>query len=722
MTTGRQCVAFFDIGDTLGRVTVSASGDRIERVEVLPGVADALRGLRAEGARLGIISNRGGVPEEEVRRALGEAGLLDFFDAALIVFGPKDSAEIFRRAARLAGREPRACVFVGENVQERARAAEAGMGVAATPRDAAAACRDAAAGGGEGSPAGAAADPYGGGGPGADSLTERARESFAAVVAVIREQGESLLKLPGVVGVRPGYRFVGGRITDEPAVSVSVLEKRDAGEVPAAERLPRQLGGVAVDVVPAAPLEQLRYFGGEGFAEAGAGLVETRLPGEDGDEASAEAFAPLRTYVPPDEPLEAVEEEMTVVCHASPDAGWRNLREFFLGTGERLTATMYEFTARHILDTIVESLGDDCRMNFILDAGHQGTSGNDVTKEEVVRTLTDALGDRFRFAWAAVGDDDVTTAAFFKNAYHIKVVVRDGEAFWLSSGNFKRSGQPTTDPIHGPLPPGFDPRRFQSRSNREWNVIVHSPALAGLMETYITHDIEQAEPLQAEGATPFARSPLPDLFVPRRLAASFEALSTPRFFEERSITRRLRVQPLLTPDNYLRHILPLIEGARRKLYFQNQSLKPNSGNPAYMRVFRALRDKSRDENVDVRILVRGDFNPGSILSALQAHGFEMSRVRLQNGNHNKGILVDDRVAVVGSHNWTGDGTTLNRDASLVFDDAEVNDYYTGLFLYDWENLARPGDEALLAMPRLARPGEPAPPDAERVPWHEFFAE
>ncbi|MGH9901994.1 MAG: phospholipase D-like domain-containing protein [Pyrinomonadaceae bacterium] len=139
-------------------------------------------------------------------------------------------------------------------------------------------------------------------------------------------------------------------------------------------------------------------------------------------------------------------------------------------------------------------------------------------------------------------------------------------------------------------------------------------------------------------------------------------------------------------------------------------------------MFRALRDKSRDPAIDVRILVRGDFSPGNILAALQANGFEMSRVRLQNGNHNKGILVDDRATVVGSHNWTGDGTTMNRDASLVFNDGEINEYYTGLFLYDWDNLARAGDEALLAMPRVARPGEATPPGAERVAWHEFFAE
>jgi beta-phosphoglucomutase-like phosphatase (HAD superfamily) len=711
MNAGQQCVYFFDIGDTLGRVSVSASGDRIERVEVLPGVLGVLRELRDRGARLGIISNRGGVPAAEVERALTQADLLGFFDPALIIFGRKDSAEIFRRAATAVGRAPGECVFVGENEAERNHATAAGMRVAPAPRAAAEACVTP----GSGPPL--TGEPL----TAADAPASRAREGFDDVVKAIEEHGERLLAIPGVVAVRPSYRFERGRITREPAISVSVLDKRSADSLPEGQLIPARLGGVAVDIVPATPLEQLQYVG-EGFGAAD-GRVETRLPGDASDDDAADAFAPLQPYVPPDEPLDPVDEEMTVVCHASPDAGWRNLREFLAGTDERLTATMYEFTARHILDKLVEAVGGgDRRLSLILDAGHQDVSGNDVTKEEVVDTLGDALGERFRFVWAAVGDDSVTTAAFFKNAYHIKVAVRDGGAFWLSSGNFKRSGQPVTDPIHGPLPANFDPRRFQSSSNREWNVIISSPTLAALMETYITHDIDQAEPLQVAGAAPSLRDPLPDLFVPTSLAESFDPPAAPQFFAERVITKRLRVQPLLTPDNYIDHILPLVEGASEKLYFQNQSLQPNNSNQKYMRLFRALRDKSLDEQIDVRIIVRGDFDPANILATLQAHGFEMSRVRLQNGNHNKGILVDDTFTVVGSHNWTGAGTTTNRDASLIFDDAGVSEYYARLFLYDWDNLARPGDESLLAMPRLAREGDPTPPGAERVPWHEFFAE
>jgi hypothetical protein len=544
------------------------------------------------------------------------------------------------------------------------------------------------------------------------------RREFEDVIAAIRIHGQELLAIPNVLFVRPGFRFRNGKLTSLPAVVVSVASKQGLASV-TTYSVPQKLGTVVVDVVPATPKEQLlsqQLASGLGFSES---RISFTLPGEVGEIEASAFFAPIKPYLPPNVPLAAVTEEMTVVCHASPDAGWRILREFLLGTQTRLTSTMYEFTARHVLDTLVEALHDDGReMNLILDAGHQQLGSGDVSKDEVVDTLESELSDRFRFAWAAVGDDNVTSIAFFRNAYHIKVSVRDGESFWLSSGNWKRSGQPTIDPINGPFPPGFDPAAFQRRSNREWHVVIHSPTLAQLLETYITHDITQAEEVQVVQPALVQPLTMPDVFIPDTASAS---LAPPQFFRELEVSKELTVQPLLTPDNFIDFVLPLIEGAQTKLYFQNQSLKPNLGNARYMQLFNALRDKSRNESVDIRILVRGDFDAANILSTLQAHNFNMDRVRLQNGNHNKGILVDGKT-VLGSHNWTGDGTTFNRDASLIFDDADIASYYETFFLHDWNNLSFSDAPELLEPARIAGPNEPTPPGMVRVTWDEVFSD
>ncbi len=135
MSITNSPAVFFDIGDTLAKVIFTEEGDQIERFEVFDYVPDALQRLKDNGVRLGIISNRGGISEKNVKDALEAAGLLSFFESDLIIFGKKDSPTIFKKAmekAGLAGERDKS-VFVGENAQERQHAS-AHLRVADDPR------------------------------------------------------------------------------------------------------------------------------------------------------------------------------------------------------------------------------------------------------------------------------------------------------------------------------------------------------------------------------------------------------------------------------------------------------------------------------------------------------------------------------------------------------------------------------------------------------------
>jgi bacterial leucyl aminopeptidase len=137
MDTQPAPAAFFDIGDTLGSARFSPRPPhRLERLDVYPQVSDVLQELRDNGVRLGIVSNIGQETEEDVRRVLEEGQIYDFFEPSLLVYGAKDSPEIFRRAAEQAGHSatPERCLYVGENRAERGYALEAGFRVAPHPR------------------------------------------------------------------------------------------------------------------------------------------------------------------------------------------------------------------------------------------------------------------------------------------------------------------------------------------------------------------------------------------------------------------------------------------------------------------------------------------------------------------------------------------------------------------------------------------------------------
>ena len=60
-----------------------------------------------------------------------------------------------------------------------------------------------------------------------------------------------------------------------------------------------------------------------------------------------------------------------------------------------------------------------------------------------------------------------------------------------------------------------------------------------------------------------------------------------------------------------------------------------------------------------------------------------NRLRVIENHHTKGMIVDGKRVLLGSHNWSKPGVSLNRDASLLFDDTEVAEYYTQAFEIDW---------------------------------------
>ena len=133
--------AFFDIGDTLARVRVSAAGNDIEEMIIFSGVLHSLEELRAEEVHLGILSNRGNIEERKVNAALERAGLLRFFEQDLILYGPKNSTALFERAAAVVRERNEEnenaqpiLLFVGENADERSFARKAGFLVADRPQ------------------------------------------------------------------------------------------------------------------------------------------------------------------------------------------------------------------------------------------------------------------------------------------------------------------------------------------------------------------------------------------------------------------------------------------------------------------------------------------------------------------------------------------------------------------------------------------------------------
>src|SRR5262249_470462 len=138
------------------------------------------------------------------------------------------------------------------------------------------------------------------------------------------------------------------------------------------------------------------------------------------------------------------------------------------------------------------------------------------------------------------------------------------------------------------------------------------------------------------------------------------------------------------------HALELINSAETELLIQNQTFNPPGENQDSLReIMDAVLAKQR-AGVTVRIIFRILFPPAArkVLEGLKDFGFDTASVKVQKNCHTKGIVADRKRVMLGSQNLSNDGVSVNRDASLLFDDEELAKYFAGIFDHDWQNLAR----------------------------------
>jgi hypothetical protein len=350
-----------------------------------------------------------------------------------------------------------------------------------------------------------------------------------------------------------------------------------------------------------------------------------------------------------------------------------------------LTVGMYQCTSAHILDTLEQGLAGAQTFDLVMD--HPGKDRTqDQSDDDTVASLNQALGGRFSFGWALQAKDLARVNHWiYPFAYHIKVAVRDGAAFWLSSGNWNNSNQPDIDPL-------TDPQSAQATlktSDRDWHVIVEHPQLSRVFEAFLQHDLQVAQANQ--GAADAAAVADVGVQALGELAGSQEiAISRipAQFFAPKTITAAMKIQPLLTPDNYGPAILNLINSATKTLYLQIPYITPSSGPDGVVLagLIEAIA-RQMQAGLDVRVIL-SSFAKAAALEQLQAGGWNLSLVRIQPNLHNKGIIVDGEVVAIGSQNWSGSGVSTNRDASLIIFNSDAAQYWQTVFIHDWVNMAQ----------------------------------
>lgn len=528
---------------------------------------------------------------------------------------------------------------------------------------------------------------------GGDAASNDAIEAAATRLAQTR--------LPGVVSVRPGYLLRAGKLTDADCLVVAAAPARVA-EVRRA--MPATFENFPVDVRPASLSDQAAAA----FPIFDEAAVTSILYDDAARTGPGFSFA-------------IVEEPMKVVLHVGPERSWKILEEFITSASSELVSSMYEFHAEHIADAFEAPVTGGVELTMVLATQSRNPKSGDIEEGDFDRlerfSRWDADAAKFDRVFVPLGSKGLVA-----NSYHIKVTVKDQKLVWLSSGNWKQSSQPQI--AAGDLD---NPKKTSPAGNREWHVVIENDTLAERFRNHILADLERSRVL---GGTVEAVEPqiMVDVPIAALEAMQLEAPAS-KVLQPLTLDRTVKVKPLLTPDKkgavYANAVIDLIESAERQLLFQIPYIKATTKTGFLDDLITALIRKSKELD-DFRLILRSDGLEIEQLEALKRRGLDVENlVRRLPKTHTKGMVVDGERVLIGSHNWSGPGVSLNRDASLIFHDRDVAQYYLEAFEIDWARAGGISLEAAFleslaaATPRLATGATP-PPGFRRMTLDDYL--
>jgi phosphatidylserine/phosphatidylglycerophosphate/cardiolipin synthase-like enzyme len=276
---------------------------------------------------------------------------------------------------------------------------------------------------------------------------------------------------------------------------------------------------------------------------------------------------------------------------------------------------------------------------------------------------------------------------------HAKYAVADGQRALVLSGNWKMTSLPV-DPTWG---------------NREWGVVVQSASLAAQLEQVFADDWNGAHrDILAFGNGTDPRYLPPDAnFTPDRTVPGG---SYAGHFAARTWTGPFNATPVLAPDTSLLDrsgLRPLLRSARSELLVEQLSAHAHWGDPrtgtpdsdpdpylqdciaaaragahVYVLLDSAFLDTGDTRNNQATVDYLNGIAANESL-ALQARLVNLTAVGVDEV-HNKGVVVDNRTAVVGSLNWVRNSAQDNRELDLMLDDRDAAAYFRDVFFYDWD--------------------------------------
>jgi phosphatidylserine/phosphatidylglycerophosphate/cardiolipin synthase-like enzyme len=346
---------------------------------------------------------------------------------------------------------------------------------------------------------------------------------------------------------------------------------------------------------------------------------------------------------------------MEVWAAVSPDCSFRLLRDALSTAKESLDVYIYNIQSDHIVE-LLRNRRPGVKLRIMYDVTDHNAARNELAELATIKHAED------REAPSSPSRRVFTVC-------HQKYVVIDKQSIVLGSANWAETSIP------------FLPQAGKfKKGNREWLVHLKSEAVAAWFTKVFEADWNLPPTRERPEAIAVTR--------PAQLMVPARTIDPPKPVDVLVVPKagKIRLTPVISPQNYFEEVGRLIREAKKSIYIQQQYIL--AGGPKVEGLIQEVQRQAR--KLDVRIMVSPTFpeNWRRSVETLTHFGLK-SKLKALNLDHyihlhNKGLIIDGKHVVVSSTNWSQNSVDSAREAGVIITAQPVSEFFGTAFKLDWD--------------------------------------
>jgi len=405
--------------------------------------------------------------------------------------------------------------------------------------------------------------------------------------------------------------------------------------------------------------------------------TEPRLEYEDTDSASD--WDDYRVYVVGQShfPYATFDFNGTLTLFTSPDSSFKVIANAIENAKEAIYLNVYQFHNFYLTDHLINATKGGIVVKVMLEGDPVGGIGDE--ERYIAEQIVNAGGEvRYMI-------NDKANGIYDRYRFnHAKYAILDDRLTIVTTENWKKTGVPVNNTF----------------GNRGWGVVINNTDVTDYFSDVFFDDWkpESRDSFPFTSGHPIYGGPSHG-FEPNRTIMTGNYTHP---FDSVKLSGEFSVSPILAPDTSLMQtesIIGMLKGAKESVYVQQLYIYKDwnsctdNNNPFLDAAINAAR-----RGCDVKILLNPTYsyetNEATIeyLRAIAANeGLNMTakfadteRTGLKK-THNKGVIVDRSKVLISSINWNENSAMNNREVGVIIDNDAVGEYYTDVFLYDWNS-------------------------------------